>query len=782
MTKLRIAVVWRFVPQAACLLLVFVPQSRALAKRVHADGAGQSVAQPAHKTWSDFGGGPDNSHYVDLTQINKANVGKLVVAWVYPSNDTISYNWNPLIVGNVMYVLARNNSLVALDATSGKEIWVHEALTGIAPRGINYWESKDHKDRRLIFQRNGFLEEINAETGKSILTFGMEGLVDLHQGLKRYPTSGPLGRIQSNNPGKIFENLLLEGSATGEGFLSPPGDLRAYNVMTGDLVWQFHTIPQPGEYGYDTWKKDAWLYVGGANTWGEISVDEKRGIAYFPTGSATYDFYGADRIGENLFGDCLLALDARTGKRLWHYQTVHHDLWDYDNTSAPQLVTVTHQGRKVDAVAMAGKTGFLYVFDRVTGKPLWPIEERPVPKSDMPAEASWPTQPFPTKPPAFAVQKMGVDDIDPYILTPEEREHWKHVIANARNEGMYTPPAMTETIQMPGNEGGSNWGTTAANPGKGFVYVMNINEPAILKMSAEAPRRRGAAGANRAVSGSAVQGRAIYERYCQGCHAADLSGNGNYPSLVDVTSRIGADTVRSTISGGRGPMPAFSPDIKEPDMESLLAYLTNPSAAGTGGNQQPQKSLGGPVVASGGAPAGELVAGAVAATRGHSPYGSMDGPPYPEGLDVPANRYYTGYNVMGNIIKPPYSTLSAYNLNDGTLKWQVPVGDDLRALQEGIHDTGAIGIRVGMVTTSAGLIFMVGGDMKVRAYDEETGKVLWTAKLPGQSEGIPAMYEANSRQYLVVNACQAPGRQAGDKEENPPQPRGYVAFALPEAK
>jgi quinoprotein glucose dehydrogenase len=766
MTYLPMRAVCGFAARTLCLVLLFAPQT------------GSAQSSPAHKSWSDFGGGPDNSHYVDASQINKENVSKLEVAWVYPSNDTISYNWNPLIVGDRMYVLARNNSLVALDATSGKEIWVHEALNGIAPRGINYWESKDHKDCRLIFQKNGFLEEIDAQTGKSILTFGMQGVVDLHQGLRRYPTSGPLGRIQSNNPGKIFGNLLLEGSATGEGFLAPPGDLRAFDVVTGNIVWQFHTIPHPGEYGYDTWKKDAWLYAGGANTWGEISVDEKRGIAYFPTGSATYDFYGADRIGADLFADCLLALDARTGKRLWHFQTTHHDLWDYDNTAAPQLITVTHNGKKVDAVAMAGKTGFLYVFDRVTGKPLWPIEEHPVPKSDMPGEQSWPTQPFPTKPPAFAVQKMSVEDIDPYILTPEEREHWKAVLANARNEGLFTPPAMKDTLQMPGNEGGSNWGTTAANPDKGFVYVMNINEPAILRMSAEAPRRRGAAGANPVVSGSAVQGRAIYERFCQGCHGSDLSGNSNYPSLVDITSRVGADTVRSTITGGRGPMPAFSPDIKDADMNSLLTYLTNPGAAGTTGKKE-QKALGGPVVASGGAPVGAVVAGAVAASRGKSPYGSMDGPPYPEGVDVPANRYYTGYNVMGNMIKPPYSTLTAYDLSSGTIQWQVPVGDDLRAVQEGIHDTGAIGIRVGMVTTSAGLIFMAGGDRKVRAYDQETGKVLWTAKLPGQSEGIPAMYVSKGRQYLIVNASQASEEEEGDKEERSAQPRGYVAFALP---
>jgi quinoprotein glucose dehydrogenase len=295
-------------------------------------------------------------------------------------------------------------------------------------------------------------------------------------------------------------------------------------------------------------------------------------------------------------------------------------------------------------------------------------------------------------------------------------------------------------------------------------------------MSSEQPRRGG--DAVRAMTGSAVQGKAVYEQNCQGCHGADLRGNGNYPSLVDITSRLGADTVRSTVSGGRGPMPAFGTDIKDPDMDALLAYLNNPSAAGTRNAPQQDKQLGGPVVASGGSPMGKMMVAAVAAARADNPYGQMDGPPYPEGLDVPANRYFTGYNIMGNIIKPPYSTLTAYDLNQGTIKWQVPVGDDLRALQEGVHGTGAIGIRVGIITTSTGLIFLAGGDMKVRAYDEATGQVLWTAKLPGQSEGIPAMYEAGGKQYLVVNATLAPGGHAPAADADAAQPRGYVAFAL----
>ncbi|HWF48625.1 MAG TPA: PQQ-binding-like beta-propeller repeat protein [Bryobacteraceae bacterium] len=732
-------------------------------------------AQAGHRTWSDNGGGPDNSHFSELGQITKANVGQLEVAWSYPSNDTISYVWNPLIVDNVMYVLARDNSLVALDAATGKEIWIHEDLQGIAPRGINYWESKDRKDRRLIFQMNSYMQEIDGRTGKSILTFGTDGIVNLRDGLRRYPTAGPLGRVQSNNPGKVFENLILLGSSPGEGFLAPPGDLRAFDVITGNLVWQFHTIPHPGEYGYGTWIKDAWRYVGGANTWGEITIDQKRGIAYFPTGSANYDFYGADRIGADLFADCLIALDARTGKRLWHFQTIHHDLWDYDNTAAPQLITVRHKGKQVDAVAMAGKTGFLYVFNRVTGQPLWPIQERPVPKSDMPGEQASPTQPFPTAPPPFVAQKFTADDVNPYLLTPEERSHWKTVVDGARNDGIFTPPSMRDTIEMPGNQGGANWGTTASNPTRGVVYVLGLNEPAILKMSEDMPARHYAAAS---VTGLVVQGRATYERYCLACHGADRRGNGTYPSLVDVVTRLGVDTVRSTVTGGRGPMPAFNADIKGAELDSLIAFLASSPAGGQTQAAEPQ--LGGPVVGSGGAPAGKVLAALGAGVRRGGPYGPMGGPPYPEGLDVPANRYYTDYNILGNLMKPPYTTLTAYDLNKGTIKWQVPVGDDLRALREGVHDTGAIGIRVGMVVTSTGLVFLAGGDMKIRAYDANTGKVLWTAKLPGQSRGIPAMYEVNGRQYLIVNATSPTGERAPVDGLSSGQPRGYIAFALPQ--
>jgi quinoprotein glucose dehydrogenase len=727
--------------------------------------SGHARQQAQRRTWSDYGGGPDNARYLTLDQITKENLGRLEVAWTYPTRDDFSYVFNPLIVDNVIYVLARNSALVALDAATGKEIWVHESLQGIAPRGINYWESQDRKDRRLLYQRNHYLEALDATTGKPILSFGADGAVNMREGFSgRDPAT--VGRVQSSTPGKIFENLIIFGSATGEGYLSTPGDLRAYDVVTGQEVWRFRTIPHPGEFGYDTWPKDAYKYIGGTNVWGEISIDVQRGIAYFPTGSPTYDYYGADRHGANLFGTSLLALDARTGKRLWHFQMVHHDLWDYDNCAAPQLTTIRRNGKAIDVVAQAGKTGFLYVFDRVTGEPIWPIEERPVPQSDIPGEQAWPTQPFPTAPPPFASQSLSPDDVNPYVLSVEEREEWKKRIASARNLGLFTPPALIDTIAVPGANGGANWGNTAAHPANGTVYVQSINVPSIYRLSLDAPGPSGGGGRGAAAPPAVVaQGQTLYGQRCQSCHGPDLRGLGTLPSLVGVTTRLSPDAIREVITGGRQAMPPFR-DITEPDMNALVAFLGSSSAPGGRGAGAPP-SLGGPVVGSGGAP------GAKPAGRGNF---GLTGAPYPDGVDAPKVRYYTGWGLSNTIVKPPYSTLTAYDLNAGTIKWQVPTGDEPRAAVQGASETGVISQRSGIITTSTGLLFHAGEDGKVRAYDVETGKVLWAGNLPAGSRGIPAMYETNGRQYLVVNATQGmTGPRAGLAGSGP---RAYVAFTI----
>jgi quinoprotein glucose dehydrogenase len=584
-----------------------------------------------HTTWSDYSGGPDSAQYSALEQINRSNVAKLEVAWTYPTGDNNKYFFNPLVVDNMVFVLAKNNSIVALDAVTGKEIWAHASgpeIRIITNRGINYWESKDRKERRLLFASNHFLHAIDARTGQTIESFGTNGAVNLKEGLGRDPKT--LSLVQSTTPGRVFEDLLILGSATNQGYGSAPGDLRAFDVRTGKVVWTFHTIPHPGEFGYETWPKDAWQKVGGANIWSELTLDEKRGIVYAPTASAKYNFYGVDRAGANLFADCLLALDARTGKRLWHFQMVHHDIWDYDDPTAPKLLTIHQNGKAIDVVAQVSKQGFVWVFNRVTGEPIWPIEERPVPKSDMAGETTWPTQPYPTKPPPYARQKFTVDDLSPY-LSVEDRARFRDQILSARNEGLFTPPAKRGTIQMPGNNGGANWGGAAVDPGKGTLVVVSKDLPSLLKLEAD---------------------KRDEDRY--------LSGFGF-------------------------------------------------------------------MIAS-------------------------------DGLSA---------------ITPPWTSLTAYDLNEGAIKWKIALGD---VPEKKLKGTGVHYPKVGPVITAGGLLFTGTRDRKVRAFDIETGKPLWEAGVGAALEGMPAVYEVGGRQYIVFCAAAQEGLIPATQR---PIQGSYVAFALP---
>jgi quinoprotein glucose dehydrogenase len=726
----------------------------------------RAAADRGHKSWWDNLAGPDSSNFIDSNEITKANVAGLEPAWFYPYATS---GFNPVVIDNVMYTNARGG-LVALDATTGKELWIHEGL-GALGRGINFWQSEDGKDKRLIFWINGFMQEIDASTGKSILTFGIDGSVNMREGIPRVEGTGN-GGVTSRSPGKVWKNLIIVGSATGEGWISPPGDIRAYDVITGKRVWQFHTVPLPGEFGYETNPPNGYKYIGGANNWGSMSVDDERGIVYIPTGSATYDFYGADRHGPNLFANCLLALDTRTGKRLWHFQTVHHDLWDLDNVSAPMLVSVMHNGQKVDVVAHAGKTGFLYVFNRVTGEPLWPIEERPVPKSDVPGEWTSPTQPFPTKPAPFGRQSFTVDDVNQWRVTPEQYQDMRARVAKARNGtgpqgGLFIPPAIDEeSVSMPGNQGGSNWGTTAADPEKGMVFVVGVNQVAMLKLVDVTKYTAG----NRGGGAGIATGAAVFQQNCAACHGADLTGAmPGVPSLVGVTSRMADDAIRALITGGRGQMRPL-PDMAPGDLDAVIAFLANPAGGrggarggrggGAGAASDPTLPPG-PVVASGGVPLPTLPARSSGpAFGGQGPTGGNVA--YPAGSDAPAVRYATGYNVMATYTKPPYTTLTAYDLNTGEIKWQVPNGDDPQTVAcGGPTNTGGVGARNGMVIVRGGLVFHAGGDGKFRAYDEDTGKVLWTGSFSGSSSGVPAGYESNGRQYVVVVTSVGGGRGGG---------------------
>ena len=732
------------------------------------------AGEQAPTGWKDYLGGPDSSHYSPLKQINVNNVHDLERAWSYPTGDELSYTFSPLVIDGIAYIAAKQGSLVALDAATGKELWVHQfpsgpfgRFSGLAgQRGANYWESKDRSDRRIFVTASGFLYAINARTGDLVDSFADHGKLDLKTGIDRAPRA-----LASRCPGRIFENEILLGSATGEGYLAPPGDIRAFDVVTGKLLWVFHTIPRPGELGYDTWPKNAYLYMGGVDVWGEITVDEKRGLAYFPVASAKYELYGGDRKGNNLFADCLLALDARTGKYLWHFQTVHHDLWDYDPDAAPQLVTVKHDGKWVDAVGLASKNGFLYVFDRVTGKPLWPIVERPVSPSEVPGEVASPTQPFPTVVPPFARQGMTVKDMYDHFMTPEEKVWWTERLSKART-GFYTPIGLTDTIQLPSVNGGALFFSTGADAANGMVYVLSKDMPSIVKLvpagqSTAAnsggliPDRPHASRAGRAGNGlnatAEQRGRAVYEQSCQICHGPELKGDRG-PEIDDVVSRLGVNGTRNVIVKGRDAMPAFS-SIPAPLIEDLLAFLTKPAAAPVGS-------------------AAPAMALALAMYRIE--------PEYPAGVTPPPSRYKTGYGNEGYVITPPWSTITAYDLNTGKIKWKTPYGD---LPQAGPSDKlrGNVYPKSGFVLTAGGLVMFAGNDSKLYVLNKETGQVICTKDLPNGSLGVPAVYEVHGREYVLLavsggNPFPEGGRLAPGGVIPPAISKSYIAFALPEGK
>lgn len=727
--------------------------------------------------WRDYGGTPDQSKYVVLEDITKDNVDELEIAWIYPTSDERAYQFNPIVVDNVMYVLAKDSSLVAIDVATRKELWIHANLRGITNRGINYWESADRKDRRLLFTLEDTLQAIDARTGKSILSFGKNGVVDLRVGLGRDPTT--IRRVSSNTPGRIFENLLLLGSSPGEGYFSAPGHIRAYDVVTGELVWTFHTVPQPGEIGYETWPKDAWRYVGGVNVWGEITLDAKRGIAYFPVGSPTYDYYGADRHGANLFSDCLLALDARTGKRLWHFQMVHHDLWDYDPTAAPQLITVRKDGKTIDAVAQATKQGFVFVFDRVTGEPVWPIEERPVPKSDVPGELAWPTQPFSTLEPT-ARQVVEPDDLTPYLISDAERAEWKARIEKAR-VGLFTPPSLAESAVLPGAVGGTNWGNTAADPSRGILYLLNQDFPSFYRLI---PLEEGDSGFTRRFgppdAATLQRGAAAYKQHCAMCHGEDRSGTPAAPSLVEAGTRIGFPQLRRTVLYGTGRMPPIG-HIADEQINDILKFLGGGARPRRRGDPPEKLNLpAGPVVASGGAPRETAPPNA----------SSNEAPSYPEGVPAPAQRYFTDYGLgYPYLLAPPWSTIIAYDLNRGVIKWKKPLGQDRDVTREGGTNTGVPrgSQRQGMIVTSTGIVFATARDGKFYAFDADSGNVLWSADLPMSTEGLPAIYSLNGQHFIVVNATTPltsglNSRESGIGSAEPLGKGGYVVFSLASQK
>jgi quinoprotein glucose dehydrogenase len=760
---------WRILRRAAALV------GLATALLAGASGGAQSARD---QWWPGYGNGPDNSRYFASRQIDKSNVSDLQVAWTYPHGDTGS---SPIVVRGVVYGRGRNGSLVAVDAKTGREMWVRENMLGMTSRGINYWASADGADERLIFAMNGLLQEVDAKTGKSIMSFGTNGVVDLRVGIDgRDPDT--IGNIQSNTPGELFENLLLLGSATGEGYLSPPGDIRAYDVRTGRLVWTFHTVPRPGEFGYETWPKDAWKYVGGTNNWGEMTIDTERGIAYIPLGSPTYDFYGADRAGANLFGTSIVALDARSGTRRWHFQIVHHDLWDMDPSAAPQLTTIRHRGQRRDVVVVTAKTGWLYVFDRVSGEPIWPIEERRVPKSQMEGEQSWPTQPYPTNPPPYITHTFGAADVSPY-LTAEERDAFLKRLLAADNQGLFTPISLRDTVHVPASNGGTLFGGAASEPGSGAVYVVAHENPGIVRLLRPGEGR--GAGAP-----PVPPGQLVYQQNCQACHGSNREGVSDVgQALVHASSdpergilagapRFDAAAIRAVVTSGKGRMPAF-PHLTTRDLDNLVTFLTSPvGGRGRGAGGEGRGRGAGPIGS--GAPP-ELIVGSGSAWTRPEPAGARGrgtALPYPEG--VPAFTRYTinEYNTVANRIKPPFSTIVKYDLNQPAIRWRIGFGDDPVLATRGITGTGAPAVNNSIIITESGLLFGAGLDSHIRAWDTDTGTQLWASRFGGSFTGAPVMYVMDGRQYLLVAAASTVAAAPRATPATAAAPMGWVAYAL----
>jgi quinoprotein glucose dehydrogenase len=683
----------------------------------------QGSTPAANTDWPTYLGDKQRSLYSPLRQIDRTNVAQLQVAWTYDTGEKGEYQANNLIVGGVLYTPTQSRKVVALDAATGRELWKWDPATtragagGRRQRGLVFWQNPNGGEQRIFTAVGNYLSALDAKTGALLTDFGDKGFVQLGSGLDVEGTP----KVGLNTPGVIFKDTLIIGGFGG------PGAVRALDVRTGARRWIFHLIPRPGEFGHDTWPAEAYKTATGVMPWSGQALDEKRGIVYIATKTAEPDFYGAARHGDNLFANSLVALDATTGQRLWHYQIVHHDLLDKDLPCAPILLTVTHGGKKIDAVAQGTKHGYLFVFDRVTGKPLWPIEERPVPASELRDEQASPTQPFPTKPAPLMRQRYTEEDVSP--ISPEALALTQDRIKLSPNFGPFPAPSLKETIMFPGFDGGMEWGGGAVDPDG--TYYANINEiPWILQM----------VETRRADGTPLPRGERDYLIHCAACHGLDRAGFplAGFPSLIDVDKRRTPEEVTKITKTGFGRMPAFD-KIPDPQREAILAYVFGKTATATG---RPDEE----------SPAAKAAAKNI--------------PPYAFG----GFRRWTdqaGYPA----IKPPWGTLNAVDLNTGELKWKVPLGEYRELSARGIPPTGTENYG-GPVVTAGGLLFIAASaDETIRAFDKNTGAILWQAPLPFSGNATPSVYMVDGRQFVVISA--------GGGKSGRPAGGSLVAFALP---
>ncbi|WP_205764376.1 PQQ-binding-like beta-propeller repeat protein [Arenibacter sp. 6A1] len=691
--------------------------------------------------WEVTGGGKENLKFSHLDQIDTSNVVQLEIAWVYHSEDRDSTKFgpmecNPIIIDDILYGVSPKLKLFAIDAATGKQKWSFNPADSLQNkkwhrnsvnmnRGVSYWQ--EGEDKRILYSVGPIVLAVDATSGDLVTSFGDEGGVDLRSGLGRDETKM---FIAPTSPMMVHNGLFFVGGLVGE---ETPGHIRAYDVITGQQKWIFHTIPQPGEGGYETWEDTtAYKRMGSTNSWSGFSLDEKNGLLFCGTGSPTNDFYGGDRWGKGLYGNNILALDAMTGELKWHFQTVHHDVWDMDLSSPPMIISVKRDGKQVDAVAQSTKTGHIYVFERTTGKPLFPIEERPViTENAVDGENLWPTQPFPVLPKPFARQLLTENDLNTLVSDSSYQDILKR-FRSYRSDGIYTAPSTEGTIVFPGYDGGGEWGGPAYDPHTQILYV-NANEMAWVLNLVEMDQPKDEGHTN------LEAGTILYAKNCMACHGPERLGGGDVPSLVGVDKKYTLPKFKELVTSGRRMMPGFT-QLTELEKEAIGTYVLDLK------NKQSQAYV-----------------------------GVIDGNNEPRKTARPSYSF-TGYNKFLTkegypAISPPWGTLNAINLNTGEYEWKIPFGEFEELKKQGYPTTGRENYG-GPVVTAGGLLFIgASADGKFRAINKTTGKILWETNLPAPGVATPATYEVNGKQYVVI-ACGGGkwGGKAGD---------AYVAFALP---
>ncbi len=676
-----------------------------------------------YTSWSEYLGGPDRNHFSTLSQITLDNVTDLAVAWSYETKIKGQMQMNPIIIDTILYGVDPAKQPVAIHAKTGKEIWtVEESVKKSASRGVAYWSNAT--EERILYVSDSYLYAVNAKDGEPIKSFGEDGKVDMRIGL---PQIARDKYLTSTTPGTIYGDIIILPTRVSEGRKAAPGDILAFNIISGELAWVFHTIPYPSEQGYDTWQnKEAYknAIIGGANNWAGMAIDKGLGIVYVPTGSCAPDFYGGDRKGANLYANSLLALDASSGERLWHFQFVHHDIWDRDPPAPPNLITVKRNGKEIAAVAQITKQGYIFVFDRKTGEPLFEIEEVEVPTSNLIGEEAWPTQPIPNLPKPFARQSntITVDEVNPYT---KDKLWIKDSIANMNNS-VYVPPGLDPVLLLPGYDGGAEWGGAGADPSRGILYINSNEMPWILQMRTNNQQDDNL-------------GYRSYLINCSTCHGSDRRGipSSDFPSLLGLSDNYSTDYVTEVIINGQGKMPGF-PQLSQEEHEALMEYIMDIDTP--------------------------LDSDAISNKKDH------------QDDSFTSDLYlHTGYRKFLDsdrlpVISPPWGTLHAIDLNDGSYIWSVPFGETPSLVEQGITNTGTENYG-GPLITENGLLFIgATKDGYFRAYNRHTGKAIWQYKLPAPAFATPSTYEVDGKQYIVI-ACG--GEKLGTEKGNQ-----IIAFAL----